>query len=31
MRVPVELILKTQVLSTYVGGKEVYRAGTVKQ
>jgi predicted amidohydrolase YtcJ len=31
MRVPAELILRTQVLSTYVGGKEVYRAGTVKQ
>ncbi len=26
MRVPAELVLKTQVLSTYVGGKEVYRA-----
>lgn len=26
MRVPAELVLKTRVLSTYVGGKEVYRA-----
>ena len=26
MRIPPELVLKTQVLSTFVGGKEVYRA-----
>jgi hypothetical protein len=31
MRVPAELILRTQVLSTYIGGKEVYRAGAAKQ
>jgi hypothetical protein len=31
MRVPVELILRTQVLATYVGGKEVYHAGATKQ
>ncbi|HYW33426.1 MAG TPA: amidohydrolase family protein, partial [Gemmatimonas sp.] len=26
MRVPAELVLKTEVLSTYIGGKEVYRS-----
>jgi len=26
MRVPVELVLKTKVLATYVGGKTVYEA-----
>ena len=26
MRVPAELVLKTQVIATYLGGKEVYRA-----
>ena len=29
MRVPVELVLKTKVLATYVGGKAVYE-GTVR-
>ncbi len=29
MRIPAELVLKTRVIATYVGGKEVYRAKSV--